>query len=323
MKSSRCLVAALTALLAAGCSRPAPQKSFIYVEEVSVQPQGAKTRLWLPVPPSDDYQSVELIGVDSSAPLKLTKEAEFGNSMYYLESDGKEPMTIKLSYKIVRRTQTWARRPGAKPLTAEKRKLYSSPRGLVRVNKRIRKLAAETAGDRTEPMDVARSFYDYIMDYMAYNKIEPGWGNGDSDRACIVGLGNCTDFHSLFQAMAMAKDIPSRFRMGLPLNNEAKQELGKVYHCWAEFHDERYGWVPMDISEAWKVKAGLKKWDESWVDRYFGTLDEQRLLLSTGRELTLQPPQDGPPLNYFAYPYLEVAGEPTDKVSFKRTVSEI
>ena len=31
---------------------------------------------------------------------------------------------------------------------------------------------------------------------------------------------------------------------------------------------------------------------------------------TAGRDLVLSPPQDGPPLNYFIYPYAEVDGSP-------------
>jgi hypothetical protein len=43
---------------------------------------------------------------------------------------------------------------------------------------------------------------------------------------------------------------------------------------------------------------------------YFGNLTPDRVAFSTGRDLTLVPKQDGPPLNYFIYPYVEVNGVP-------------
>ena len=36
--------------------------------------------------------------------------------------------------------------------------------------------------------------------------------------------------------------------------------------------------------------------------------------LSTGRDIALSPKQDGPALNYFVYPYVEVDGKPYDKL---------
>jgi hypothetical protein len=37
---------------------------------------------------------------------------------------------------------------------------------------------------------------------------------------------------------------------------------------------------------------------------------------SMGRDLRLSPPQDGKPLNYFVYPYVEVDGREFPNVSF-------
>ena len=43
------------------------------------------------------------------------------------------------------------------------------------------------------------------------------------------------------------------------------------------------------------------------------------MTFSTGRDIVLAPKQDGPPLNFFVYPYVEVAGKPytADKVKRK------
>jgi hypothetical protein len=40
-----------------------------------------------------------------------------------------------------------------------------------------------------------------------------------------------------------------------------------------------------------------------------------RVQFSTGRDLRLNPPQDGKPLNYFVYPYVEVDGQEYPNVS--------
>ncbi|HTO99139.1 MAG TPA: hypothetical protein VMK66_18940, partial [Myxococcales bacterium] len=74
------------------------------------------------------------------------------------------------------------------------------------------------------------------------------------------------------------------------------------YHCWADFYVPGHGWVPVDISEAWK--------DKTKHDYFFGTLDTQRVQFTLGRDLTLTPRQEGPPLNFFVYPYVEVGGAP-------------
>ena len=86
------------------------------------------------------------------------------------------------------------------------------------------------------------------------------------------------------------------------------------YHCWAEFYVNGVGWVPVDISEAWK--------DPKKHDYFFGSLDANRVQFTVGRDLTLQPKQDGDPLNYFIYPYVEVDGKPFEGIEKKFSYRE-
>ena len=122
---------------------------------------------------------------------------------------------------------------------------------------------------------------------------------------CDAKHGNCTDFHSLFISLARAEGIPARFEIGFPVPGGAEGTI-PGYHCWAEFFVNGVGWVPVDISEAWK--------DPKKHDYFFGALDANRVQFTIGRDLTLQPKQDGGPLNYFIYPYVEVDGKPFDGI---------
>src|SRR5258708_7824089 len=108
----------------------------------------------------------------------------------------------------------------------------------------------------------------------------------DTRRACDVGKGNCTDFHSLFISLARARQIPSRFEIGLQV--PPGKPSGKIdgYHCWSEFWDPRDGWTPVDASEAWKHPERHAY--------YFGTFDPDRVQLSVGRDLML-PGMSGEP----------------------------
>ena len=162
-----------------------------------------------------------------------------------------------------------------------------------------------------DPMAKAKELYDIVNGMMRYSKEGTEWGRGDVDWVCDSKYGNCTDFHSLFIALARSEKIPARFEIGFGLPE--KRGSGDVagYHCWAKFKPEGKGWVPVDISEANK-NPKLK-------DYYFGNLTEDRVTFSTGREIVLAPKQDGPPLNFFVYPYVEVSGKPyaADKVKRK------
>lgn len=148
---------------------------------------------------------------------------------------------------------------------------------------------------------------------MQYRKDEPGWGRGDASWACDSKFGNCTDFHSLFLSLARTKDVPGRFEMGFSLPE--KRGTGDVsgYHCWAKVMPRGRGWVPIDISEA--NKAPSKR------DYFFGRIDANRVGFTHGRDIVLVPAQDGPPVNFLIYPYVEVDGKPLPAESVQRRFS--
>src|SRR6185295_14078221 len=129
------------------------------------------------------------------------------------------------------------------------------------------------------------------------------WGRGDTNYACDVGKGNCTDFHALFMSLARASGIPAGFEIGLYLPYErGSQEKVGGYHCWAFFRVPGKAWVPVDISEASK--------DAARASYFFGSHTSNRVTLSVGRDLVLEPAQVGPPLNFFIDPYAEADGKP-------------
>lgn len=169
---------------------------------------------------------------------------------------------------------------------------------------RVRKLATEVTAGRKTTIDQAQAIYDHLLATMKYDKTIPGWGKGDTERACDIRAGNCTDFHSLFLSLARAKGIPSRFVIGFPLpsNGPAKDGQVKGYHCWAEFYVKGKGWIPVDASDA-------SKSSDPAVRKYlFGNLDPNRVQVTMGRDLVLEP-RTAQPLNYFIYPHAEANGE--------------
>jgi transglutaminase-like putative cysteine protease len=107
--------------------------------------------------------------------------------------------------------------------------------------------------------------------------------------------------------MARSQGIPARFEIGFPLPADKRSAEIEGYHCWAEFFEPTRGWIPVDISEAWKHPEKR--------DYFFGAHDDNRVQFTMGRDLVLNPKQDGEPLNYFVYPYVEVAGRTFPNVS--------
>jgi len=324
MKPKRLLSAfCLFALLALPLVTPSPRASlppartFLFTYHVALKaiPRGAgRVRIWMPRPESDKNQTVVLKRMVGTIPLRETREAAFGNQILYGEilrpSSGSVEFTVE--YQVTRKEYSQggfeklleAEEGGSGTLPPQLTPFLHADR-LVPVQGKLKDLADEKTRGLDGPVQKAYALYDYVFHTVRYDKSGTGWGRGDSLWVCDTRHGNCTDFHSLFISLVRAEGIPARFEIGFPLPPD---KAGTIpgYHCWAEFYVNGPGWVPVDISEAWK--------DPAKHDFFFGSLDPNRVQFSVGRDLILEPKQDGPPLNYFIYPYVEIDGQPFEAV---------
>jgi transglutaminase-like putative cysteine protease len=249
------------------------------------------------VPVSGADQEVTIVSLDKTNPLQFTRETKYGNRLAYIEgkanAEGKVP--VQILYRIARREV------GESTAVASVDAKYLQPDALVPIGGKPLLLLA----DQSLPNDQlaeARVLYNVVDDHLQYRKDRPGWGRGDAVWACESGFGNCTDFHSLFISLCRSEGIPSTFEIGfsIPEKHGSGQVTG--YHCWAKFKPAGHGWVPVDISEA--------NQNPDKREYFFGHLCENRVAFSTGRDLTLEPHQAGPPVNFLVYPYVEVDGHP-------------
>ena len=286
---------------------------FHYAFTVKGIPAGEKLRVWIPAAHSDNFQEVKVLSVTGDLPLKKTHESRDGNEMFYADAAKTKgsDFHFEVVYDIVRHERltlgSYSPHLADVSLTDKERKRDLAPDTLVPVTGLPAQLTAKATEGKTEPLDKARAIYDYVFTTMRYDKTGTGWGRGDVLYAGDARKGNCTDFHSLFIAMARSQGIPARFEIGFPLPPDKHSSDIADYHCWAEFFEPSHGWVPVDISEAWKHQEKR--------DYFFGAHDANRVQFTMGRDLVLNPKQDGKPLNYFVYPYVEVASKEYPNIS--------
>jgi transglutaminase-like putative cysteine protease len=290
---------------------------FTYSATLTELPAGKSARVWLPVPSSNDYQTVEIADTKSlPAGYKIAKEPAYGNQMLYaaVKPDKDGNATLAITYKVTRREVKGASASDVPDIAKVPR--YLQPDSLVPITGK----PLELLKDKELPKDQtakAKVLYDLVNHHMKYDKSKPGWGRGDAIWACDSKFGNCSDFHSLFISLARSQNIPAKFEIGFPLPpKRGEGEIGG-YHCWAFFKPEGKGWVPVDISEANK--------EPKMAEYYFGNLTEDRVVFSIGRDFDLVPKQDGTTRNFFIYPYVEVDGKEyaADKVKRKFTFKDV
>jgi transglutaminase-like putative cysteine protease len=299
-------------------SAPVRNFEFTYVTKIPALPADAKTsRIWIPLPQSNVSQAISGLKIESPFAFATRRDSEYGNSYVYLEIPAAKAAAateVRVTFQVARQEHlvVLAGSPGVTnaergngaqaAANAGELKRFLEPDRRVPLAGTIGELSAEQTNGIQDPLAKARAIYDYVIATMRYDKSGTGWGNGDAIWACTAKRGNCTDFHSLFIGMMRAAGIPARFEIGFPL--PADQHAGAIagYHCWAEFYVAPYGWIPVDASEAWKHPE--KK------NYFFGAHDDNRVQFTVGRDIRLDPAQQGEPLNYFIYPYAEVDGKP-------------
>ncbi len=267
---------------------------------------------WMPVPHDDPYQQVTNLEIESAHGYQIAADS-LGNRILHLRVDRPDAGTLQvtLRFHAIRREhrQNLSRvSAGHAKASSDETARWLKPDRLVPLDDQIRSWAREVAdaAHAKTDLEMARAIYNHVVATVKYDKSGKGWGRGDIYYACESRRGNCTDFHAIFIGYARALGIPARFAIGFPV--PADRGSGQIagYHCWAEFYAKGIGWVPIDASEAAK--------DPARREYFFGAHDENRVEFTRGRDLILNPPQAGEPLNYFVYPYAEADGKPLGSV---------
>jgi len=286
-----------------------------YQIEVAPPLHPGPVSVWIPLPVEDAHQWVISTEVESPVDYTVGAESEYGNRMLHLRVETlTEPLPVTLRFRV-RRHEVRAEFDGASTTLGPPLGRWLEPDRLVPLDQRIRTIALETTDGARTPLDRARRVYDYVVDTMTYDKSGTGWGRGDIYWACDARTGNCTDFHALFIGLNRAVGIPATFEIGFPLPPDRRDGQIEGYHCWAQFFLDGVGWVPVDTSEANKFPE--------LHEYFFGAHDAHRVLFTKGRDVTLAPRQQGPPLNYFIYPYVEVGGQPYDGVTHRVRFTDV
>lgn len=286
------------------------QDTFEFSYKAVLPELSGPARMWLPLPETDAFQTVEVLSVEVPGKQRILHDAKRENRVLFLELDPEDGgKTVALLFRVTRREKTVY---DAVEKTLEP---YLKPDRLAPLNVQFRSIAQDVVAGKKRELVRARALYDHVIDSMRYQKYGEGWGKGDAVYACDARTGNCSDFHSYFIALARSVDIPARFAIGAGIPSERDDGVIDGYHCWAEFHADGKWW-PVDISEGDKYS--------SLATYYFGHNPANRFELSRGRDIVVDPLPASGPINFLAYPVLEVNGEPVNaKVtfSFRRTAS--
>ena len=253
-------------------------------------------RVWVPVPVSDGVQTIDVLSSPEGA--RWSAADSHGNRFCSVVWNG-GPRELTWSYRVVRREDTGNSSGGDRVTTDNDAfLLYLDPDVMVPA----RGPAVELAFDLAETHDRAdfpTAFYRSIVDQMEYST-EGDVGYGSSDFAAVEGEGDGADYASYFIGGMRYQQFAARFQVGFLL--PAKRGQGELVdpHAWAHWYRPGHGWQPVDPAAA--------DMDPDRDAYYFGKLSTNRVTMSAGRDLNLEPRQQGVPLNFFVAAYAEQDG---------------
>ena len=279
-----------------------------------------KTQLWIPYPLSDRDQLITDITVsgdyDSSA---VYSDQKYSTPILYAQWDkNAASRKLTLSFHVIRQEvirRDFPTKEGAWNRADFAR--YLAPTSLGPIDGNVKKLADTITKGKTTILAKAKAIYDWTCSTMFRDPTTRGCGSGNVCKLLKRPGGKCTDIHSVFVALCRAAGVPAREVFGVRLGKKDQQDITGWQHCWAEFYLPGYDWVPVDPADVRKMmlKYNLQQNDEKTLKykKYFwGAWDQYRVKLAMGRDIVLNPPQKGKPLNTFGYPFAQVNGKTLD-----------
>jgi transglutaminase-like putative cysteine protease len=283
------------------------EDTFEFTYRVRLPDLSGPANLWLPLARSDANQDLDIQRIVAPTEWRRLEDRQYGNQVLFLTAGPKEGgQAVEVHYRVRRKELS------PYPVANAAPREHLKPERLVPDDPTFRDMARKVIAGKPSEIMRARALYDHVIDQVRYARYGSGWGQGDAVYACHAKSGNCTDFHSLFIALARAVDIPARFVMGVAIPSERDNGGVDGYHCWAEFFADGRWW-PVDISEADK--------NSSLAAYYFGHQPANRIELSRGRDLVVEPGPVSGPINFLGFPVLEVEGKPVKaptEFSFRR-----
>ena len=327
---------------------------------------GKTVKVWVPLPQTDAFQTISMddnaiVAGIAADDVKITFDTVNNNKMLYIlwgktSAPEKRVATFKYNATRAKVSREELVYDTAADVPKEAKAYITEESEYVKVNDpTVQKAAKEAVGDAKGTLDQAKAIYDWVIANLeridngetlsngseSHTFSVDGCGYGDTVKILTDFYtfgragGHCTDLNSTFVALCRANGIAAREMFGIRLNADATGGQ----HCWAEFYLPGTGWVYADPGDVLKKAKTGKEMSMEDVAKskasdaviaeqkaLWGGVDNNRIVLSTGRDVTFEPAQAWGPCNTFGYPAAEVDGKRletsfTDAKNFKYTIS--
>ena len=162
----------------------------------------------------------------------------------------------------------------------------------------IRSLCGELTEGMTDPLEKARSFYDFITKNMYYTYMPEYITQENLAENCARSYtGDCGVFALLFLTLCRCAGIPAQWQSGLTVEPDF---IGG--HDWVRFYAEPYGWIFADTSYG---TSAMRAGNEERRQFYFGNLDPYRMVANSAFQENFTIPKE----HWRADPYDNQLGE--------------
>jgi transglutaminase-like putative cysteine protease len=295
--------------------------------DLSAHPEEA-TDLWLPYPTSGPRQLVTDVRVEGDhGAVEVLTDRTFSTPMLHAQWPlGTQSRKLALSFNVERSEVSQRDLPELDspdlPWDRSNYSLWLKPTSLGPSDGAVKETAEKIVRGKKTLLQKARAIYEWTARNTYRDPETNGCGAGDVCALLEKPGGKCADIHSVYVALARAAGVPAREVFGIRLGRDNGQDVSSWQHCWAEFYLPGYGWVVVDPGDVRKMmlKRGLTPEDpvpEELLEYYWGGADPYRVKLSIGRDVTLNPPQQGAPVNYLMYPFAQVGTATLDWLDAK------
>lgn len=291
-----------------------------------------EVNLWIPYPISNENQSITDVQVDGNFKASAVyTDNKFQTPMLFARWEkGASSRTLNFRFNVIRkevikkdfldREAAWSPSDYA---------MYLAPTALGPIDGDVKKLADKIIKGKKTVLAKAKAVYDWTCENTYRNPKTRGCGSGNVCKLLKDPGGKCADISSVFIALARAAGVPSREVFGIRQGKKPVVNITKWQHCWAEFFLPGYGWVPVDPGDVRKMmlKHDLKPGDartDEFRNYFWGGVDPYRVKLAQGRDLILNPRQNGEKINYLMYPFAQVGNKTLDWLdpdAFKYTIT--
>jgi transglutaminase-like putative cysteine protease len=323
-------VSGLPRLVWAASENVGKWRVFEVTTQVEILKPAGTTRVWLPLPLSEDTSYQKGLGNTwkaDGATISATQDPKFGAAFVFAEWPETVPHpTLELTSRIA----TYDRlvdlsTPGTLP-KADPKVLarYTEPTDLLPTDGIVRDTAQKIVKDiRGGHLEQARAIYEWVVENTFRDPKTRGCGIGDIKTMLETKNlgGKCADLNALFVGLCRAVGIPARDVYGVRVASSMlgfkslgkSGEITKAQHCRAEFYLEGHGWIPVDPGDVRKVvleeQPGLTLHDEI-VKRartfLFGAWEMNWMAYNYAHDLLLPKAARGK-LGFLMYPQGETA----------------